>query len=115
MKHSTNQRAIVAAITKGIQVFDLGKPTCIKPDWSTTGIYYFLSQKHYSCSSAVPGCCQTGWRIVLASSRFLKPSKSQYAAVERESLAIAWALEQSRFFTQGCDNLLVLTDHKPLV
>ena len=63
----------------------------------------------------MPGCCQTGWRIVLAGSRFLRPSESRYAAVEGESLAIVWALEQSRYFTQGCDNLLVLTDHKPLV
>ena len=110
-----SKEAIVAAITKGIQIFDLGKPTCIQPDWSTTGIGYFLSQKHCSCSSAVPGCCQTGWRIVLAGSRFLRPSESRYAAVEGESLAIVWALEQSRYFTQGCDNLLVLTDHKPLV
>ena len=110
-----SKEAIVAAITKGIQIFDLGKPTCIQPDWSTTGIGYFLSQKHCSCSSAVPGCCQTGWRIVLAGSRFLRPSESRYTAVEGESLAIVWALEQSRYFTQGCDNLLVLTDHKPLV
>ena len=61
------------------------------------------------------GCCQTGWHIFLAGSCFLRPSESRYAAVEGESLVIFWALEQSRYFTQGCDNLLVLTDHKPLV
>ena len=27
---------------------------------------------------------------------------------------MAWALEHSRFFTLGCDNLEVVTDHKPL-
>ena len=31
------------------------------------------------------------------------------------SLAVAWGLEQSWYSTQGCDNLLVVTDHKPLV
>lgn len=28
---------------------------------------------------------------------------------------MAWGLEQTRYFTQGCDNLVVVTDHKPLV
>ena len=32
-----------------------------------------------------------------------------------EALAVAWGLEQSRYFTQGCDDLIVVTDHKPLV
>ena len=34
--------AKVSAIIKGIQIFDLGKPTCIQPDWCTTGIGYFF-------------------------------------------------------------------------
>ena len=28
---------------------------------------------------------------------------------------MAWGLEQARYFTQECDNLVVITDHKPLV
>ena len=28
---------------------------------------------------------------------------------------MAWALEQSKFFTMGCNKLTVATDHKPLV
>ena len=109
------KEAIVSAKKKEIQIFDFGKPTCIQPAWSTTGIGYFLSQKHCSSSSAVSGCCQTGRCIVLAGSRFLRPSESRCATVERESIAIVLALKQSWYFTQGCDNLLVLTDHKPLV
>ena len=42
-------------------------------------------------------------------------TEQRYAPVEGEALAIAWGLEQTRFFTQGCDNLLVVTDHQPLV
>jgi hypothetical protein len=34
---------------------------------------------------------------------------------EGEASAVAWGLEQTRYFTQGCDDLLVVTDHKPLV
>ena len=30
-------------------------------------------------------------------------------------MAIAWALEQTKYFTRGCKELLILTDHKPLV
>ena len=36
-----SKEPIVAAITKGIKIFDLWKPTCIQPDWSTTGIGFF--------------------------------------------------------------------------
>ena len=28
---------------------------------------------------------------------------------------MAWALEQTKFFMQGCDKLTVATDHKPLI
>ena len=51
----------------------------------------------------------------MAGSRFLKPCESRYAPVEGEALAIQWALDQTRYFTLGCDDLLVVTDHKPLV
>ena len=27
----------------------------------------------------------------------------------------SWGLEQTRYFTQGCDNLLIVPDHKPLL
>ena len=27
---------------------------------------------------------------------------------------MAWSLEQTRFFTMGCDDLIVVVDHKPL-
>ena len=62
-----------------------------------------------------PDCCIKGWRICLAGSRFNSDAKSRYAPIGGEVLAVAWALEQSKFFTQGCDKLVVATDHKPLV
>ena len=51
----------------------------------------------------------------MAGSRFLKPCEARYAAVEGEALAIQWALEQSKYFTLGCRDLVIVTDHKPLV
>ena len=56
-----------------------------------------------------------GWKVTLAGPRFTKPAESRYAPVEGEALAIQWALDQTKFFTLGCRNLLVVTDHKPLL
>ena len=105
---------IVAAILKGVEIFDMSKPTCLRPDWSKNGIGYLLLQKHCQCPSELPDCCDNGWRITLAGSRFLKGPEERYAAIEGEALAIVWGLEQTKYFTQGCQNLLVVTDHKPL-
>ena len=41
--------------------------------------------------------------------------EQRYVAIEGEALAVAWALEQTRYFTLGCEELIVVTDHKPLV
>ena len=51
----------------------------------------------------------------MAGSRFLTGAEKRYAAIEGEALAVAWGLEQTKYFTQGCPNLRVATDHKPLV
>ena len=106
---------IVNAIKEGVEIYDPTRRTCLRPDWSKKGIGYFLSQKHCKCDSVVPGCCEHGWRITLAGSRFLKPAETRYAPVEGEGLSVAWSLEHTKFFTQGHDNLVLVTDHKPLV
>ena len=90
-------------------------PTCLRTDWSKEGLGYHLLQKTCSCAGALPLCCNDGWRITLAGSRFNNGAESRYAPIEGEALAIAWALEQTRYFTQGCDRLVVATNHKPLV
>jgi len=107
--------AIINAIKEGVEIFDPKRRTCLRSDWSKKGIGYFLLQQHCACSSGLPDCCQDGWRITLAGSRFLQDSEMRYAPIEGEALAIAWGLEQTRYFTLGCDNLIVVTDHKPLV
>ena len=110
-----SKKAIVEAIRQGVEIFDLQRRTCLRPDWSKRGVGYFLLQQHCSCPSGLPDCCPNGWRITLAGSRFLSSAEQRYAAIEGEALAVAWGLEQTRYFTQGCDNLVVITDHKPLV
>ena len=110
-----SKNAIVEAIREGVEIFDIQRRTCLRPDWSNRGIGYFLLQQHCSCSSGLPDCCPGGWRITLAGSRFLSSAEQRYTAIEGEALAVAWGLEQTRYFTQGCDNLVFVTDHKPLV
>ena len=106
---------IVEAIKEGVKIFDVSKRTCLSTDYSKTGIGFWLLQKHCSCVEQSPKCCTDGWKITLAGSRFLSDAERNYVAIEGEALAVAWGLEQTRYFTLGCNDLLVLTDHKPLV
>ena len=106
---------IVEAIREGVKIFDINRHTCLRTDWSKKGIGFLLAQKHCNCSLSLShGCCPDGWRITLAGSRFLSPAEKNYAPIEGEALAVAWALEQTRYFTMGCNNLKVIVDHKPL-
>ena len=80
------------------------------------GIGYFLLQKHCSCAEITPDCCENGWRITLAGSRFLSPDEQKLdEPIEGEALAIVYALEQTKYFTLGCQQLIIATDHEPLV
>ena len=110
-----SKELIIQAIRNGVEIFDMSKRSCLRPDWSTNGIGYFLLQKHCHCDSITPDCCPDGWKVTLAGSRFLTGAEKRYAAIEGEALAIAWGLEQTKYFTQGCQDLIVATDHKPLV
>ena len=106
---------IITAIEEGVQIFDPNRATVLMADWSKKGIGYFLFQKHCTCLSKTTGCCEQGWKITLAGSRFLQPAESNYWPVEGEALAVKWGLEDTRFFTYGCNKLVVQTDHKPLL
>ena len=110
-----SKECIIAEIRHGVEIVDPTKRTFIRPDWCRQGIGYFLSQKQCSCDSCLPDCCTDGWRVTLAGSRFLTSAEQRYAPIEGEALAVAWGLEQSKYFTQGCNDLLVVTDHKPLI
>ena len=110
-----SKKEIVKAIQEGVKIFDVKRKTCLRTDWSKNGIGYMLSQKYCDCISERSfGCCEDGWKITLAGSRFLHQAEKNYAPVEGEALAVAWALEQTKYFTLGCNDLVVVTDHKPL-
>jgi len=78
---------ITDTIRHGVKIFDLKRPTCLRPDFSNEGIGYFLLQKHCNCSSEVPDCCADGC-ICMAGSRFLAPAEQRYAPIEGEALAV---------------------------
>ena len=105
---------ILEAIKDGVNMFDPTRKTCLRCDWSKLGISFYLCQKHCTCISDYPDCCVDGWRITLCGSRFLRKSEERYAPIEGEALAVAWSLEHSKYFTLGCDDLIVIVDHKPL-
>ena len=101
---------------EGIRTFDKSRETCLQTDWCKEGIGYLLLQKYCECPSAkAPVCCKDSWKLVFASSRFTKGPQLRYSPTEGEALAVAWSLEHARMFTLGCQNLLVSTDHKPLL
>ena len=106
---------IIKEIRRGVEIFNMSKRTCLRPDWSTRGTGYFLLQQHCSCTNGDPDFCDSGWKIPLAGLRFLTSAGQRYTAIEGEALAVAWGLEQTKYLTQGCDNLVIVTDHKPLV
>ena len=110
-----SKAALIQAVEEGVEIFDPERKTCVSPDWSTAGVGYWVHQQHCECRSLTPGCCPTGWRVTLVGSRFLRGPEQRYAPVEGEALAVAWALEDCRFFTLGCRDLIIATDHKPLV
>ena len=62
--------------------------------------------------------CNDGWQVVLVmlvGGRFTHPAESRYAPIEVEALAVADALDKSRHFLLGCENLAVAVDFKPLL
>ncbi|XP_076043625.1 uncharacterized protein LOC143026741 [Oratosquilla oratoria] len=92
------------------------RPTIAITDWCKDGIGFVVMQQYCSCPPATaPHCCKGGWRLALCGSRHLTPAESGYAPVEGEALAVAWCLRKARLFLLGCPNLVIATDHRPLV
>ena len=107
---------ILQQVKTGVRQYDINRTTCIQTDFCQNGLGYLLLQKFCTCSlERAPLCCTEGWKLVFAGSRFTKGAETRYAPTEGEALAVAWALNHAHIFTQGCPNLIVSTDHKPLL
>ena len=110
-----SKEVIIKAIQDGVRLFQPSRPTCLTTDWSVSGIGYLLMQKYCTCVKRSPVCCKEGWKLCLAGSRFTHAAETRYAPIEGELLAVAYALHQTRYYIQGCSDLIIATDHKPLV
>ena len=109
------KRDISKLISCGLQYYDTNRPTVLMTDWSRQGIGFVVLQQYCSCTGPErPSCCRDGWKLALCGSRHLTPAEQNYAAVEGEATSIVWALHKARLFLLGCDNLEIITDHKPL-
>ena len=60
-------------------------------------------------------CCATGWVLILAGGWFTHPSESRYSPVEEEALAVVEGLEGAKDYILGMKNLVIATDHQPLL
>ena len=113
---SQSKDILIQQISEGIRTFDTSRTTCLQPDWSKTGLGYFLLQKYCDCSLAnAPICCPEGWKLVFAGSRFTQGAECSYSPTEGEALALSWSINHAKNYVLGCKNLLIATDHKPLL
>ena len=106
---------IINEMKEGVRLFEISRPTCLSTDWSVNGIGFTLKQKYCDCKPIAPSCCNEGWKLCLVGSRFTTPAESRYSPVEGEALAVVYALQQTRYYVMGCKDLIVTTDHKPLL
>ena len=88
---------------------------CLITDWSKVGVGFVLWQKRCGCKTIHPSCCKGGWAVVCVGSRYCTGAESRYAPIEGELMGVVWALHRTSHYTLGCEKLLVLVDHKPLL
>lgn len=77
-------------------------PFMVHTDASSTGVGAMLSQE-----------TNQGERQIYHLSRKLNPTKRKYAVIEKEALAIRWAVDQLKYYLWG-QEFTVITDHAPL-
>lgn len=88
--------------------FDPNLKTELIVDASPCGLGAILTQVHTTSSS------RNFSKVVSYASRSLGDVESRYSQIEREALAVRWAVEHFHLYLSGLD-FVVITDHKPLV
>ena len=106
-EHQTAFDSIKTKLAKNLALhhFDPSIPTSLITDASIAGLGFALIQ---TPTSGKP-------RIIQCGSRTLIPAEKNYATIELEALAIAWAIMKCSFFLKGIPHFSVITDHRPLL
>ena len=89
-----------------LSFYDPASPTSLHVDASRLrGLGFILRQQKADGS----------WNVVQAESRFLSDAESQYAMIELECLAAAWAMRKCRQFLECMPSFQLITDHRPFI
>ena len=98
-------RSLKRALTTSpiLKLPEIGKPFIVQTDASDTGIGAVLLQLEDDVKFPV-----------VYISRKLKPSRANYSVIEKECLAIVWAIQKLSRYLYGSEFNLE-TDHQPLV
>ena len=109
-EHTAAFETIKKTLTKSLSLnhFDPSMPTFLITDASRlNGLGFVLVQSHKGPT--------TPERVIQCGSRCLNRCEKNYATIELECLAMAWALEKCEFFLKGMESFKLVTDHRPLV
>ena len=104
--HTNAFTAVKAALVAPpvLAYYQPGLDTRLETDVSRTkGLGFAFFQKH-----------PAGWRLVQCGSRFITDTKSRYAMIELECLAVVWAINKCQVYLAG-SRFELLVDHQPLV
>ena len=107
-------------VEEGIKSYDPARVTALLTECCHHGVGFVMMQKHCHCPAKQDGttdllCCSTGWLVCMVGSRFTHTAEANYSATEGELLAQADALQKTKYFTLGCPQLILGTDHMPPV
>ena len=105
-QHQQAFETLTQALTSApvMAYFDITKETLVTVDASPVGISAILGQR-------VKGT--NDYRVVAYASHALKAVERRYSQMEREALAIVWAVEHYHLFLFGA-NFTLIINHKPL-
>lgn len=90
--------------SKTLGFFDVNKETVLYVDGSPVGVGAVLTQKDEK-GDTTP---------IYYASKSLSPTQSRYSQLEREALAVFWAIRRFDLYLRG-KSFIVVTDHKPLL
>lgn len=90
--------------------YDITKPTFLLSDASYHGLGFALTQESKGSTKE-----DQKFDLVYCGSRTLKDAELNYSVSEVELLGIQFALKKCRHYVIGNPNLVVFTDHRPLL